>query len=349
MLAGRDEPETVRAALARLDAAMFDPDFDPDAGDWEDGEWAEDEAEVEDEDEAEVEVEWDEEEWEDEDDDEEDASGKHRRLSPALREQLRLPPAGAGIAEPHYVARVLATWLQGSPAGPLRIREEEGMLAIAALVAGWSSTVVHALSGAALTFEELEERTGAVRREALKARIEALEDACLVELLEGPDGEVRYAATPWLRRAIAPLAAAARHECRSGSPESAPPDELDVGAAFLLTLPLVELSAELSGACRLGAWMPHGGRPIAGARQGMAGVVARVESGHVVSVDLKLDPPPRGWAAGSPLDWLETVIDPSAERVDVGGSARLAEALIEGLHALLFGDVIAGGENLLDD
>lgn len=61
--------------------------------------------------------------------------------------------------------------------------------------------------------------------------------------------------------------------------------------SFLLTLPLVELPADLSGACRLGVWMPHGGRPMPGARLGM------------------------------------------------GGGAHLAEALIEGLHELLFGEV----------
>jgi hypothetical protein len=142
-----------------------------------------------------------------------------------------------------------------------------------------------------------------------------------------PTGEVEH-----------PLAAAARHECRLRSAESAPPDVLDVGASFLLTLPLVELPAELSGACRLGVWMPRGGLRMPGARLGMAGATARVEHGHVVSVDLDLDTTPPSWAAGSPLDWLETIIDPSAERVDVGGSARLAEALVEGLHEALFGE-----------
>lgn len=343
LLAGREGPETVRAALAQLDAAMFHPDFDPEAGAW-----------------AEA-GEWDEEEWEDEDgadgawealeDDDDDDDG---RLPPVLAEHMLIPPRlrrgvdelNHGSAhELRYVARVLAAWLRESPAGPLRIREEEGLLAVGALASGWSSTVVHALSGAALTFEELEQATGAVNREALKARVLALEDASLVELLEGPAGEARYAATPWLRRGIAPLAAAARHECRLRSRESAPPDVLDVGAAFLLTLPRVELPAGLSGVCRLGVWLPHGGQRMPGARIGQAGATAHVENGHVVSVDLDLDlnPSPRSWAAGSPLDWLETVIEPRAGRVDLGGSARLGESLIVGLHELLFGDVIASG------
>lgn len=344
LLAGRDGPEVVRAALAQLEAAMFDPDFDAGGGAWEDG-WADDDERDE--------------EWEDEDADGEwEAFDEDHAIPPVLAEHLRNPrplrrgvhePRYGGVDELQYVARVLATWLRDSPAGPLRIREEEGMLAIGALVAGWSSTVIHALSGAALTFEELEETTGAVNREALKARVLALEDASLIELLEGPAGEARYAATPWLRRGIAPLAAAVRHECRQRSRESAPPDVLDVGASYLLTLPMVELPAGLSGSCRLGVWMPQGGRRMPGAHMGMAGATAHVEDGHVVCVDPELHPSPRSWAAGSALDWLETVVEPRARRVDLGGSARLGEALIEGLHELLFADVIGcDGEGLLD-
>jgi DNA-binding HxlR family transcriptional regulator len=301
LLAGGDDPDALREALARLDAELFDPDFDPDA----DERYAGDDL-----------------------------------LDLAI-------PAG-GLRELPYVARVLATWLGESPTGPLRIREEEGLLAIGALAAGWSSTVVHALSGAALTIEELQEATGAVNREALEARVAALEDAGLVELLEGPAGEVRYAPTPWLRRGAAPLGAAARNECRLHSLASAPPDVLDVGAAFLLTLPLVKLPADLSGPCRLGVEMSRGGRRVRGHRLGMAGATAHVENGRVVSVDLELDPWPESWATGGPIGWLDTLVDPSAERVDVGGGARLAEALIEGLHRELFGNVTGGDEDALN-
>ena len=322
LLASGDEPATVREVLARLDAEVFDPDLDPGTVVWEeDDEW------------------WDGEDWE--------ALERERPIPPVLKEDLRHPPgAEHRRLELHYAARVLGAWLSESPNGPTRVCDEEGKLAIATLATCWSSTVVHALAGAALTFEELEEATGAVSRKALKARVGALEDAGLVEPLEGPAGEVRYAATAWLRRGIAPLAAAARHECRLRSLKSATPDVLDVGAAFLLTLPLVELPADLSGACRLGVRMPRGGRPMPGAQLGMAGATAQVENGHVVSVDLELDPSPPSWATGSPLGWLDTVIDPRAEGVDVGFGTRLAEALIEGLHEALFGRLFPGAEEM---
>jgi DNA-binding HxlR family transcriptional regulator len=317
LLATRERPGKLCEALARLDAALFDPDFDPDDGAWEDG--------------------WDgEDEWAALEDD--------RPLPPAPEEHLRAEPALPRAArELHYVGRVLTSWLEEAPAGPLRVREEEGMLAIGALAAGWSSTVVHALSGAALTLEELEAATGAVNREELEARLRALEDNALIELLEGPAGEVRFAATPWLRRGIAPLAAAARFERRLGHPAAAPPDLLDVGAAFLLALPPLELPAEIDGVCRLGVWMP-GGQRVPGHRNRMAGATARVEGGRVVSVDLKLDPSPGSWAVGTPIGWLDTLVDPGAERIDFGGDPRLAEALVEGLRELLFGDV-SGGED----
>jgi len=46
---------------------------------------------------------------------------------------------------------------------------------------------------------------------------------------------------------------------------------------------------------------------------------------------------PENWVAGSPLDWMEAVVDPSTERLSCGGDPELAGALIEGLHESLFG------------
>lgn len=297
-IASAEDPEDLCEMLARLDAAMFDPDADPELWEWDGGEEEGDDAEPE----EEVELE----------------------IPPEA--EAHLTPAGRELV---FVGQALEGWLRKSPTGPLRLGEEEAGLALAALVVGWSSTVIHALSGAALTIEELERATGAVRREPLEARVGALEDAGLVELREDTGGEARYAATPWLRQGIAPLGAAARHERRQRNEETAPPDVLDIGAAFLLTLPMVELPAELSGPCRMGVQMPGEGLVLAGA-------TARVEQGHVVAVDLDLDPSPETWATGSPLDWLEDVVV-GAGKVTPGGDTGLAGALVGGLHEQLFG------------
>lgn len=318
-LASAEHPSNLREMLAQLDEAMFDPEADPEL--WEPDEDGSEDEESEGhagESEDAMEEEWI------------GAPGERDDIELEIPPEIetRLTPAGKELV---FVGQVLEGWLRSSPTGPLRLGEEEASLALAALVVGWSSTVIHALSGAALTIEELERTTGAVRREALEARLGALEDAGLVELLEGAGGEVRYAATTWLRQGIAPLAAAARHERRQRNDEAAPPDVLDVGAAFLLTLPLVELPADIAGPCRLGVQMPGEG-------QVMAGATGTVEQGHVVSIDLQLDPSPATWATGSPIDWLEAVVV-GANKVKLGGDTRLADALIGGLHERLFAEL----------
>lgn len=304
VLASAEEPATLRQMLAQLDAALYDAAFDPEDEEWDHE--AEDEA----------------------------VEGEPEPAAVALDPDVPVSlDSGDGEGDLLHVGQALAAWLRKSPTGPLRLGEEEGALALSALVVGWSSTIVHALSGAALTFEELTEATEAVNLEALESRLESLEDACMVEPLEGAGGETRYTATRWLRQGIAPLGAAARFECRQHSTESAPPDVLDIGAAFLLTLPLLELAADIAGCCRLGVRIP-------GDERLMAGATTRVESGRVVSIDLDLDPAPANWATASPIGWLDTLVEPDAGKIELGGDTRLAGALVGGLHDELFADAL---------
>lgn len=340
-LASDEDRETLVAMLAHLEAALLDPLTDPD--DW-DFTPEEDEEDEEDDDEAGE----DDSEDEERDRDEEDLE----RTLPDFGSRPPPPPSGMSVVEPGigaigphtptglapagrellYVGQVLEAWLRKAPTGPLRLGEEESGIALAALISGWGSTVVHAISGAALTMEEIESATGAVRPEVLAARVEAMEDVGLLEPLEGAAGETRYAATRWLRQGIAPLAAAARYERRQDDEDAAPPDVLDVGAAFLLTLPLLELPAELSGTCRLGVQLP-------GDAEALTGATAHVENGHVVLVDLRLDPAAPAWATGSPVGWLDTLVDPAEREVVFGEDAVLPEAIVAALGEELFGGV----------
>ena len=91
-----------------------------------------------------------------------------------------------------------------------------------------------------------------------------------------------YRATPWLRRAIVPLAAGAWWERRYLAD---PPliGRLDVEAAFLLAIPLIELPAGLSGKCRLAVEIQGGSSPV------FAGVLISVEDGKVVSCSSRLE------------------------------------------------------------
>lgn len=332
-LASNEERETLVAMLAHLDAALLDPLADPD--DW-DFEPDEDEDDAEDEDgEA--------------DRDREDLARTLPRFGegpPPPRSGMWIVHPGIGPAiGPHtpldldepgaellYVGHVLQQWLRNSPVGPLRLGEEESSLALGALVSGWSSTVAHALSGAAPTMEELEGATGAVRSEVLAVRVDSMVDVGLLEPLEDAAGETRYAATRWLRQGVAPLAAAARYERRQEDEDTAPPDVLDVGAAFLLALPLLELPADLSGTCRLAVQLP-------GEDEALTGATAHVENGHVIFVDLRLDPTAPSSATASPLGWLDTLVDPVEDKIEFGGGdRRLPEAIVEGLHETLFSD-----------
>lgn len=252
---------------------------------------------------------------------------------------VRTTPSGEEVL---FVGQVLETWLRGSPGGPLRMGEEKAGFALITMVSSWASTLAHRMAGGPRTLDELAEATGATEREGLEGQLEAMEMTGLLDTVEGPDGEALYTASEWLRRAIAPLVAAARHERRQRDEDTRPPDALDIAGVFLLTLPMVELPADLAGACRLKAMMP-------GDRITSAGVDALVEGGRVTASTLDPDdPPPPSYATGSPLDWMDAIVDPRRDRIKVGGDDhRLAEALVEGLHELLFGGPLVTPEEII--
>lgn len=336
-LASDEERETLCRLLAQVEGRLFDPDVDPDAPllgeEPPDGPEELSEAEV---------AAFEDEPFPDPDlvaapgaVPEAEASGDDPETGPDT--PMRATPAGEEV---FVLAQVLEAWLRESPHGALRQGEEEAGFTLMMLVFGWVTTIAHRLAFGPLRIDELERATGALRREALEGQVEAMEIAGLVEALEGPGDEVRYAHTEWGRRGIALLIAAARHERRRRHEDTAPPDELDVAAAFQLALPLVELPPDLTGACRLGVQMPGEGLALAGAN-------ARVETGRVVSAEPELEPSPESYATGSPLGWMETVIDPTAGKVNVGGDERLAHALIDGLHRELFGGPFPTPEEML--
>ena len=227
-----------------------------------------------------------------------------------------------------YVGFTLERWLRNCPAGPLRIRS--GGDATASLICGWSATVTHALSGPPRTVEELDGAIEVLSLETLEEHLEAMIRTGLAAGQVDGDGETRYAATDWLREGVAPLAAAARFERRHSEPGTMPPDTLDVEAAFQLTLPLLRLPEDVEGMCRLGVQIP-GGPPL------LAGATVAVTRGRIASISTELDADAECFATGSPIDWMDTLVDPSARRIKTGGDARLANALIEALHDATFG------------
>jgi DNA-binding HxlR family transcriptional regulator len=237
--------------------------------------------------------------------------------------------ASAKGVEMLFVGFTLERWLRNCPNGPLKIGPD-ATGAIATLVCCWSATVTHALAGGPLTLSELEREVPMLSPETLDEHLQAMVKTGMVEARPDSGGETRYAATGWLREGIAPLTAAARMERRHLEKDTAPPDILDVEAAFQLALPLVKLPPDLAGPCRLGVQIP-------GDKALLAGATVEVEAGRVISSSPLLDEDAETFATGSPIDWLDTLVEPSAGRIKLGGDTRLSGTLLDGLYEVLFG------------
>lgn len=237
----------------------------------------------------------------------------------------------SGGQEVLFVGFVVERWLQSAPQGPLAFDSPEAARAVAALVEGWSATVMHALVREPLTLAELDDAVEDLRRRELKRHLDAMLSARQIEAHPGIDGEVIYAATDWLRAGIAPLIASARLERRDPKEGMAPIEALDVEAGFRCSLDLIELPRELSGSCWLGLNLEEDESAC------LTGVTAQIDQGRLVSCVPGLDKKADAWAAASASDWLDTVIEPDANLVRAGGDRWLASALLDAIHQALFG------------
>jgi hypothetical protein len=262
-------------------------------------------------------------------------------LRKVLERPLELAPGeiyrvSGGGKEMLYVAFVVEQWLLAAPHGPLVFDSKEAESAVTALAEGWSATIVHVLAREPLSFAELEsaarkvaiEETGS---DELRRLVATMHESGQLATLPGPDGEPIYALTDWLRAGIAPLIASARLERSNPMEGMSPIDELDVEAGFRMALELVELPEELSGSCRLGFNLDEE------ETKPMTGVTAEIDQGRAVACRPGLDIKADAWAAASAFDWLDTVIEPDANKVRTGGDAWLSKALVEALHRTLFG------------
>lgn len=255
----------------------------------------------------------------------EEESEEERRAE--ANRKYSLTPMGLDKAR---CLQALKRWLGERPGGP---PPPEGLVrdALGPLLCGWSGTIVHALAAEPATLDELDRAVTPLDREELREHLERMAQAGIAaaEAEAGP-GAARYALTEWGRAAIAPIVAAVHYERRHDEELTLAPDVLDVEAGFQMALPLLRLPRELRGSCRLGVEIP-GEEPL------IAGAGARVDDGLVVSSSPLLEQAPETWATGDALGWCETVIDPEADRLHVGGDTELAQALIAALRERLFG------------
>lgn len=239
------------------------------------------------------------------------------RPGPALPEQ-----------EVGFVAAILEHWLRLCPSGPLALGPEAAA-AISMLTDGWDSTTIHALAARPRTVAELAADLDTANEDAVEGRLLASEAADLLASRQGEDGEWRFGVTEWLRLGIGPLAAAARLELRHLSGEAAPITPIDVETAFLLTLPLLDLSEEISVACGLTASVP-------GPPRRLARVVVLVEQGEITSISPGSQMDTSTFVTGSPAKWIDGLIDPDAAELDASGDIQVCFDLLTGLHEKLF-------------
>lgn len=229
------------------------------------------------------------------------------------------------------VAEVLERWLHGPPEGPLELGTPEAKAAIRALVEGWSTAMLRVLAVEPRTLTELDGVIASLNYPSLERRLAAMKLAGQVEPVPGNGRGTPYRVTEWSRRAVAPLAAAARWERRHLAEQTAPISKLDVEGGFLLALPLLRLPSDASGVCRLAVEVPQG------EKRGLAGVLVQVQGGKVTSSTTRLDGHPEAWISGSTTAWLAALIEHDSDGLEIGGDGHLARALLEDLHWVLFG------------
>lgn len=226
------------------------------------------------------------------------------------------------------VAKVLQEWLQAAPEGTVLLGSPAAKSATKALVEGWSTNIVRALAARPLSLTELNRLIPKVSYPSLERRLGSMRLAGLVEPHPGDGRGTPYTATVWLRRAIVPLAAAANWERRYRPDSAQPIGRLDVEAAFLLAIPLISLSDDFSGKCRLAVEVQGGSSPV------FAGVLVSFEEGKVISCSSRLEGEVEAWVAGSPVSWLNRLSETDGRSLEFGGDIPMAETILNGLGAV---------------
>lgn len=249
---------------------------------------------------------------------------QQRRREIAGSSLYSLTPSGEALLK---VADTLQEWLEECPEGPVELGSTCAKSTVGALVEGWSTNIIRALAGQPLSLTQLNRLIPKVSYPSLERRLAGLRLAHLVEPQPGNGRGTPYRVTRWLQRAVIPGIAAAGWE-RTYVPNSTTPiGRLDVEAAFMLAVPLLDLPADLTGRCRLAVEVRGGSRPV------FAGVSMSIEEGRVVSCSSRLEGEAEGWASGTAMEWLRRLNGHAEEGLEVGGDVRLVLAVTDGLRA----------------
>lgn len=228
------------------------------------------------------------------------------------------------------VGDVLQDWLHSAPEGPVELGSIASKSAIKALVDGWSTGIVRALAARPLALTELNRVISQVSYPTLERRLTAMRQVGLIEPDTERDGRVtRCDVTPWLRQSVAPLTAAVGWESQCIADQAPAPSRIDAEAAFLLTVPLLEMSPEVNGTCRLAVEFRRG------TELNFAGVTAAIAGGKVRSCVSRIEGKPDAWVSGGVLDWFRWMRGLEGHQIEIGGDPSLIDAVANGLRGAL--------------
>jgi DNA-binding HxlR family transcriptional regulator len=229
------------------------------------------------------------------------------------------------------VADAIEGWLSEAPAGPFKLGDSGSKAVIGALIDGWGAAIVRELAPRPRSLAELNDLISDVSYPTLSRRLAAMHLVGQVERrqLDGPKRV--YQVTDWLRRAVVPLAAAARCELRHLREAATPATRVEVESAFLLALPLAGLPEAVSGVCTLAV-----DTGIPGGHSRVAGVQVEVRDGRITSCSTRLVENPSTWALGSVESWLSAAVAGDSTGLRVGGKAPdLPMGVVAAIHEAL--------------
>jgi DNA-binding HxlR family transcriptional regulator len=251
--------------------------------------------------------------------------GRRRQNEFPATAEYSITPAGESLLK---VAALLQEWLLGAPDGPILLGSMAAKSGLKALVGGWSSNIVRAVAARPLSLTELNVLIPKISYPTLERKLSTMRTARLVEPQPGNGRGTPCGPTAWLRHAVIPLTSAVAWERKFASETTPQVGRLDVEAAFLLSIPLIELDPGQNGTCRLTVEVRGGSSPA------LAGVIVGVEEGRIVSCTSRLDGDAQASASGTALGWMRQMNGGPRDQLEMSGDLSLAAAITNSLRAL---------------
>ena len=112
------------------------------------------------------------------------------------------------------IGAILEQWLREAPSGPISLGSTASKSATKALVEGWSTNIIRALAAKPLSLTDLNRLIPRISYPSLERRWARCAWPTWSNRMPGEGRGTPYRATPWLRRAVVPLAAGAWWERR---------------------------------------------------------------------------------------------------------------------------------------